>query len=108
MIPAQKSFDARMFIATSILLDVALGDHGLPLVEFGFQERGAVLRTGAARLDSYLSQRRFDLIPLQCLADLVLRRASTSAGMPEGAKTPSQRSTSNPLSPASSTVGRSG
>src|SRR5215207_7273548 len=107
MIPAQKSFDARMFIATSILLDVALGDHGLPLVEFGFQERGAVLRTGAARLDSDLSQRRFDLIPLQCLADLVVETREHIRRNARGS-TPSQRSTSNPLSPASSTVGRSG
>src|SRR5215217_1047441 len=108
MIPAQKSFDARMFIATSILLDVALGDHGLPLVEFGFQERGAVLRTGAARLDSDLANAALTSSLCSALPISLLRRASTSAGMPEGAKTPSQRSTSNPLSPASSTVGRSG
>src|SRR4051812_27815885 len=37
-----------------------------------------------------------------------LSRLRTSAGNPAGAKMPSQRSTSKPFSPASSTVGKSG
>ena len=62
-----RTHDADFMIARSartiviLRLDVSVADHLLPLVVFGLQERRAVLRTRAVRLDADLREGRDQL-----------------------------------------------
>src|SRR5262245_24967087 len=52
-----REYDTRLILQ----LDVAFGDHLLPLLELGLENLGALLRGGAAWFDADLGERRLDV-----------------------------------------------